>query len=116
MLFFPSERRKTLVPTVEPSVADARLPVGSDQEGGGDGGGGLLLVHRVQVAPDQLVHLEHVDLGLLEHGRHLFVAEDLALVLWVLQLVALDVLPELLDDLGARELATLSATTPTQEP
>lgn len=82
--FFFSERKtENMVPTLEPSVADARLLVGSDQEGGGDGGG-LLLVHRVQVAPDQLVHLEHVDLGLLEHGRHLFVTEDLALVLWVL--------------------------------
>lgn len=62
------------------------------------------------MASDQLVHLEHVDLGLLEDGRHLFVAEDLALVLWVLQLVALDVLPELLDDLRAGELNNRSAT------
>ena len=95
-------------------AADAKPPSGLKRDG--SGGGGLLLVDRVQVAPDQLVHLEHVDLGLLEHGRHLVVAEDLALVLWVLELVALDVFPELLDDLRAGELVTASATAFTQNP
>jgi hypothetical protein len=42
---------------------------------------------------DKLVHLEHVDLGLLEHRLHRVVAANLALVLRVLELVALDVDP-----------------------
>lgn len=41
---------------------------------------------------------------LLEDQLHLLVAPDLALVVRVLQVARLDVLPYLLDGLGAREL------------
>lgn len=61
----------------------------------------LLLLDGVEMAPNHLVHLEHVYLGLLENGMHLVVAQDLPLVFRVLQLVSLDVFPELLDDLRA---------------
>lgn len=53
---------------------------------------------------DEFVHLEHVNLGLFEHGLHCIVAANLALVLWVLELMALYVDPEFLDDLGAGQL------------
>ena len=53
------------------------------------------------MAPEQLVHGEHVYLILLEDGVELVVAQNLALVGGVLELVALDVFPELLDDLRA---------------
>lgn len=52
-----------------------------------------LLLHRVEVASNVLVHAKHVDLGLLEHSLHLFVAANLALVLGILKIVGLDVLP-----------------------
>lgn len=48
---------------------------------------------------DVLVHLEHGDLGLLEYGVHLGVANNLALVLRILQIIGLDVFPELVNDL-----------------
>ena len=51
-----------------------------------------------------LVHLEHVDTGLLKDGAHQLVTYDLTLVAGVLKLVRLDVLPELLDYLGPRKL------------
>lgn len=51
-----------------------------------------------------LVHSKHVHLGLLENGLHLFVAQDLALVLGVLKLICFDVFPQLLDHLWARKL------------
>ena len=60
-----------------------------------------LIVDGVEMAPEKLVHGEHVDLILLEDGVELVVAENLALVGGVLELVALDVFPELLDDLRA---------------
>ncbi len=62
------------------------------------------ILDRVQLAAQELVHGEHVDLVLLEDGMQLFVAEDLALVARVLELVALDVVPEFFDHLGAGEL------------
>lgn len=52
-----------------------------------------LLFNGVEMASDILVHAEHVDLGLLEHGLHLLVAADLALVCGILEIVGLDVLP-----------------------
>lgn len=64
----------------------------------------LLLSNGIQVASNLLVHPEHVDPGLLEHSLHLFVAANLPLVFGILQIVGLDVLPELLDDLRARKL------------
>jgi hypothetical protein len=51
-----------------------------------------------------LVHLKHVNSGLFKHSVHLFVAANLALVIGVLQVIAFDVLPKLLDDLWARQL------------
>lgn len=56
---------------------------------------------------DVLVHLKHVHPSLSKHGIHSFVADDLALVVRVLQIVCFDVLPKLFDDLGARELGLL---------
>lgn len=57
------------------------------------------LVERVELAAEELVHREHVDSGLLEHGLHLVIAAYLSLVGWLLQVVRLDVLPQFLDDL-----------------
>ena len=53
---------------------------------------------------DELRHLEHVH-GLLaaEHFLQLLISVDIALVLWVLEVMLLDVRPELLDDLRARQ-------------
>lgn len=59
----------------------------------------LLLIDRVQVVPEELVHLEHVDLCELEHGAHLLIASYLPLVVRILEVVAFDMLPEFLDDL-----------------
>lgn len=63
-----------------------------------------LLLNGVEMASDILVHPEHVDFGLLEHSLHLLVAADLALVCGVLEIVGLDVLPQLLDDLRTGQL------------
>jgi hypothetical protein len=64
------------------------------------------------VLVDQFGHLEHVDLRLAaEDGLQRGVSLDHPPVLRVLQLVLLDVRPELLGDLGARNrLATTSAS------
>lgn len=59
-----------------------------------------LLLDRVELAPQELVHGKHVDLVLLKDSLQLLVAEDLTLVVGILELVAFDVIPELLDDLG----------------
>lgn len=64
----------------------------------------LLLFDGVEVVADQLVHLEHVDLVLFEHSLHHVVAKNLALVIRVLEIVGLDMLPQLLDDLRAGKL------------
>src|SRR4051812_39307965 len=48
-----------------------------------------------------LVHLEHGDLVLAEHLAQLVVSQDLAAVLWVLQVVRLDVVPNLAHHLAA---------------
>lgn len=53
---------------------------------------------------NQLVHLEHVDRVLLEHFAHSIVTDNLAFVAGVLQIVRLDVFPELLDNLGSGQL------------
>lgn len=45
-----------------------------------------------------------MHLVLLEHQLHLLVATDLTFVIRVLQVARFDVLPYLLDGLGAREL------------
>ena len=60
----------------------------------------------------QLVHLEHRRLVLTEHGLELVVGEDRALVRRILQAVGPDVIPDLLDDLGAGQgsLATIAAS------
>ena len=50
---------------------------------------------------DELGHLEHVDRVLVENDLQGLVGIDVALVLGILQLVLLDVRPELLDHLGA---------------
>src|SRR5262249_41211371 len=59
-----------------------------------------------QVPADQLGHLEHRDRALAAEDRlELVVGVDHALVLLVLEAVALDVAPDLLGDLGARHRA-----------
>jgi hypothetical protein len=70
----------------------------------------LLDLDGVEVVSQELVHLEHVDPGLLEDRLHLVVAHDLALVGRVLQLVQLNVRPQLLDDLRSGQLLSLLAT------
>lgn len=59
---------------------------------------------RIKLVAKELVHLKHVNRTLLEYGLKLIVAEDLSLVARILELVRLDVLPELLDNLWAGEL------------
>lgn len=61
-----------------------------------------LLLNGVQMVANQLVHLEHVDGTLLEDCLHPLVTAYLSFVAWLLQVVCLDVLPQLLDDLGSR--------------
>ena len=46
-----------------------------------------------------LVHLEHVDSFALEDRAEGLVADDFALVLWILHVVRLDVLPQLFHNL-----------------
>src|SRR4051794_37015259 len=53
-----------------------------------------------QVLGEVLVHLEHGDAVLAEHGLELLIRHDLALVLRVLELVRLDVVPNLAHHLG----------------
>ena len=51
---------------------------------------------------DELGHLEHIDdLLACEHGLERLIRIDVALVLGVLELILLDVGPELLDDFAA---------------
>src|SRR5881398_628413 len=50
-----------------------------------------------------LVHLEHRAAILAEDLPQLVVGDDLALVLRVLQIVLLDMVPDLADDLAARQ-------------
>src|SRR4051794_37316783 len=59
----------------------------------------------LQVRREVLVHLEHGALVLAEDLLQLVVGEDLALVLWVLKVVLLDVVPYLADHLTARQRA-----------
>lgn len=42
---------------------------------------------------DVLVHLEHVNFGLLEHSLHFRITKNLALVGRVLEVIGFDVLP-----------------------
>ena len=65
------------------------------------GRGSLLLANRVEVAANVLVHPEHVNLSLLENCLQLFIADELALVLRILEFVGFDVFPKLLDHLGS---------------
>src|SRR3954464_3582440 len=56
---------------------------------------------RREVLRQVLVHLEHCYLLLAEHRFQLVVRQDLAPVFRVLQLMLLDVIPDLADDLAA---------------
>src|SRR3954447_22625584 len=58
---------------------------------------------RREVLGQVLVHLEHCYLLLAEHRFQLVVRQDLAPVFRVLQLLLLDVVPDLADDLAARQ-------------
>src|SRR3954471_5030310 len=60
-----------------------------------------MLASSLEVLGEVLVHLEHGDAVFAEHGLELVVGHDLALVLRVLELVALDVVPNLAHHLGA---------------
>ena len=58
------------------------------------------------MAGHQLVHLEHGDLRLaVKHGLELGVRVDEGLLLGILELVLLDVGPQLAGQLGARQWA-----------
>jgi len=57
-----------------------------------------------EVAGEELGHAEGADAVVTEHLGHLLVGGEVLLVLWVLQVVLLDVGPQLLDALGARRL------------
>lgn len=54
---------------------------------------------------DILVHPKHVNLGLFEHGYHLVVADNLAFIFGILEVVRFDVFPQLLDHLRSRQLS-----------
>src|ERR1700712_2246699 len=56
-----------------------------------------------QMPREMLVHLEHRAAILAENLLQLVVGDDLALVLGVLKIVLLDVIPDLADDLAARQ-------------
>jgi hypothetical protein len=62
------------------------------------------LVHSVEVLIEDLVHSEHVDTVLLENSAHSIVAADLAFIVGILEISLFDVIPNLLDGLGARQL------------
>lgn len=62
---------------------------------------GSSILDGVEVVADQLVHGEHVDGILLKYFAHLLVTDNLALVARVLEIMLLDVFPELLDNLGS---------------
>ncbi len=68
----------------------------------------LLFFNIIKLLPKDLVHSEHMHLLLLEYQLHLLVAPYLALIVWVLQVAGFNVLPYLLDGLGARELFSLA--------
>lgn len=70
----------------------------------------LLVLNRVEVAANVLVHLKHGDAARFEDGVQLVVAHDLSLVGGVLQLVRLDVFPELTHYLGTWELCGSSVS------
>jgi hypothetical protein len=54
-----------------------------------------------------LIHLEHVNSGLLKHSLHLGIAANLPLIRRILEVVGLDMFPKSLDDLRAGELRFL---------
>ncbi len=72
----------------------------------------LLFFNIIKLLPKDLVHSEHMHLLLLEHQLHLLVAPYLTLIVWVLQVASFNVLPYLLDGLGARELFSLALAQP----
>ena len=55
---------------------------------------------REDSRPQNLVHLEHINFVGVEDGSEVVVAEDLAFVGRVLEVVVFDIYPELFDDLG----------------
>src|SRR5436305_11851742 len=57
----------------------------------------------LEMAREKLVHLEHRHFLFAEDGFELVVGKDLAPVLWVLQIVLLDVNPKLADGFGPRQ-------------
>ena len=56
---------------------------------------------------EELGHPEGTDLLLSEDGLHLGVGNEVLLVLWVLELVGLDVSPKSLDNLRSGQLLAL---------
>lgn len=60
-------------------------------------------VRLFHVSRDEFRHLEHGDFVLAEDCLQFVIREDVALVLRVLEIVFLDVDPDLLCDFGARE-------------
>src|SRR6185369_8041158 len=56
-----------------------------------------------QMTRQMLVHLEHRAAILAENFSQLVVRDDLALVLRILEIVLLDMVPDLADDLAARQ-------------
>src|SRR4051794_31744732 len=87
-----------LVP--DPEVREMRPGV---REGGGP---------LCQVLGEVLVHLEHRHTVFAEHGLELAVRHDLPLVLRVLELVLLDVVPDLAHHLSARQRLGTAADPP----
>jgi len=63
-----------------------------------------------QMSLQELGHAESSDLVLAEDWLHLLVRVEELFVLWVLQLLLLDVCPQSLDNLGSAQLLALLGT------
>lgn len=67
-------------------------------------GSGLVLRSRIEMLGDELGHSEASDLVPTEDARHLLIGREVLLVFRVLQVVLLDVGPQVLDDFAAAGL------------
>ena len=67
-------------------------------------------VRIVEVLVQDLVHSEHMDLVLLENSAHAIITTDHAFIVWILQILLADVLPDPFDSLRSRKLIMLLET------
>ena len=104
----PATRAPTCAHTCVPEAIDRRQrksPTWQSREGlskAAPSAAAQGITESLQLIADQLGHLEHRDLGLLEDFLQLGIRIDHALVRLVLKVVLLDVFPDLLGHFGAR--------------